>query len=84
MAFGSPLAMALSCLYGTQLGIDSTHLVMALLVTQFVAFPSAIAYDEDRKIMYQRALTGELENSIAALSWQHRDIHLMSGVPNRQ
>lgn len=23
--------------------------------------------DEDRKIMYQRALTGELENSIAAL-----------------
>ncbi len=25
-------------------GIDSTQLVLALLVTQFVAFPSAIAY----------------------------------------
>ena len=30
--------------YGTDLGIDSTQLVLALLVTQFVAFPSAIAY----------------------------------------
>ncbi len=30
--------------YGTELGIDSTQLVLALLVTQFVAFPSAIAY----------------------------------------
>lgn len=30
--------------YGTELGIDSTQLVLALLVTQFVAFPSAIIY----------------------------------------
>lgn len=30
--------------YGTDLGIDSTQLVLALLVMQFVAFPSAIAY----------------------------------------
>ena len=30
--------------YGTDLGIDSTQLVLALLVTQFVAFPSAIFY----------------------------------------
>ena len=30
--------------YGSALGIDSTQLVLALLVTQFVAFPSAIAY----------------------------------------
>ena len=30
--------------YGTDLGIDSTQLVLALLVTQVVAFPSAIAY----------------------------------------
>lgn len=30
--------------YGTDLGIDSTQMVVALLVTQFVAFPSAIAY----------------------------------------
>ena len=30
--------------YGTDLGIDSTQLVLALLVTQFVAFPSAIVY----------------------------------------
>ena len=29
---------------GTDLGIDSTQLVLALLVTQFVAFPFAIAY----------------------------------------
>jgi len=34
----------LSTSYGAQLGIDSTQLVLALLVTQFVAFPSAIAY----------------------------------------
>lgn len=36
------IAMATS--YGTALGIDSTQLVLALLITQFVAFPSAIAY----------------------------------------
>lgn len=30
--------------YGSDLGIDSTQLLLALLVTQFVAFPSAIAY----------------------------------------
>jgi UMF1 family MFS transporter len=30
--------------YGTNLGIDSMQLVLALLVTQFVAFPSAIVY----------------------------------------
>lgn len=30
--------------YGSDLGIDGTQLVLALLVTQFVAFPSAIAY----------------------------------------
>ena len=34
----------LSTSYGTDLGIDSTQLVLALLVTQFVAFPSAIVY----------------------------------------
>ena len=36
--------IAMSTSYGTDLGIDSTQLVLALLVTQFVAFPSAIAY----------------------------------------
>ena len=36
--------ISMSTSYGTQLGIDSTQLVLALLVTQFVAFPSAIAY----------------------------------------
>ena len=36
--------IAMSTSYGTSLGIDSTQLVLALLVTQFVAFPSAIAY----------------------------------------
>lgn len=30
--------------YGTQLGISGTSLIFALLVTQFVAFPSAILY----------------------------------------
>lgn len=34
----------MSTSYGTDLGIDSVQLVLALLVTQFVAFPSAIAY----------------------------------------
>ena len=36
------ISMATS--YGSALGIDSTQLVLALLVTQFVAFPSAITY----------------------------------------
>lgn len=36
--------ISMSTSYGTQLGIDSTQLVLALLVTQFVAFPCAIAY----------------------------------------
>jgi len=30
--------------YGSNLGIDSTQLLLALLATQFVAFPSAIVY----------------------------------------
>ncbi|MEG0016414.1 MAG: MFS transporter [Gordonibacter sp.] len=34
----------MSTSYGTDLGIDSTQLVLALLMTQFVAFPSALAY----------------------------------------
>ena len=36
--------ITMSTSYGTDLGIDSTQLVLALLVTQFVAFPSAIAF----------------------------------------
>ena len=36
--------ITMSTSYGTDLGIDSTQLVLVLLVTQFVAFPSAIAY----------------------------------------
>ena len=36
------ISMATS--YGTALGIDSAQLVLALLATQFVAFPSAIIY----------------------------------------
>ncbi len=36
------ISMATS--YGTSLGLDSTSLILALLVTQFVAFPSAIVY----------------------------------------
>ena len=36
--------ITMSTSYGTDLGIDSKQLVLALLVTQFVAFPSAIAY----------------------------------------
>ena len=36
--------ISMSTSYGTQLGIDSTQLVVALLVTQFVAFPCAILY----------------------------------------
>ncbi len=36
--------ITMSTSYGTDLGISSTMLVLALLVTQIVAFPSAIAY----------------------------------------
>ena len=36
--------ITMSTSYGTQLGLDSTQLVIALLVTQFVAFPCAIIY----------------------------------------
>ena len=36
--------ISMSTSNGTQLGIDSTQLVIALLVTQFVAFPCAILY----------------------------------------
>lgn len=36
--------ITMSTSYGTDLGIASTQLVLALLVTQLVAFPSAIAY----------------------------------------
>ena len=36
------ISMATS--YGAQVGIEGTQLVLALLVTQFVAFPSAILY----------------------------------------
>lgn len=36
------ISMATS--YGSALGIDSTQLILALLTTQFVAFPSAIVY----------------------------------------
>ena len=36
--------ISMSTSYGTQLGIDSTQLVIALLLTQFVAFPCAILY----------------------------------------
>ena len=41
---GVHTVIAMSTSYGTSLGIDSTQLVLALLLTQFVAFPSAIAY----------------------------------------
>ena len=36
--------ISMSTSYGAELGIDSTQLVVALLVTQFVAFPCAILY----------------------------------------
>ena len=41
---GVHTVISMSTSYGTSLGIDSTQLVLALLVTQFIAFPSAIAY----------------------------------------
>ena len=41
---GVHTVISMSTTYGTALGIDSTQLILALLVTQFVAFPSAIAY----------------------------------------
>lgn len=41
---GVHTAISMATSYGAALGIDSTQLVLALLVTQFVAFPSAIIY----------------------------------------
>ena len=41
---GVHTVISMATTYGTSLGIDSTQLILALLVTQFVAFPSAIAY----------------------------------------
>ena len=41
---GVHTVIKMSTSYGTDLGIDSTQLVLALLLTQFIAFPSAIAY----------------------------------------
>ena len=41
---GVHTVIKMSTSYGTDLGIDSTQLVLALLVTQFVAFPASIAY----------------------------------------
>ena len=41
---GVHTVIKMSTSYGTDLGIDSTQLVVALLVTQFVAFPCAILY----------------------------------------
>ncbi|WP_294159971.1 MFS transporter [uncultured Collinsella sp.] len=41
---GVHTVISMASSYGAALGIDSTQLVLALLVTQFVAFPSAIIY----------------------------------------
>ena len=41
---GGHTVISMATSYGSSLGIDSTQLVLALLVTQFVAFPSAIIY----------------------------------------
>lgn len=41
---GVHTVISMSTSYGSALGIASTQLVLALLVTQFVAFPSAIIY----------------------------------------
>ena len=41
---GVHTVISMATTYGTSLGIDSTQLILALLVTQFVAFPSAIVY----------------------------------------
>ncbi len=41
---GVHTVIKLSTSYGADLGIEATQLVLALLVTQFVAFPSAIIY----------------------------------------
>lgn len=41
---GVHTVISMATTYGSSLDIDSTQLILALLVTQFVAFPSAIAY----------------------------------------
>ena len=67
--------ISMSTSYGTQLGIDSTQLVVALLVTQFVAFPCSIIYGKlagrfGSKTMITAAvvLVGMFQGGIQALS----------------
>ncbi|MDR0459757.1 MAG: MFS transporter [Coriobacteriales bacterium] len=42
--------------FGTDLGIDSTQLVMALVVTQLVAFPAALIYGKLSRIVSARQM----------------------------
>ena len=42
--------------YGTDLGIDSTQLLLALVATQFVAFPAALCYGKLAKRFSARAI----------------------------
>lgn len=54
---GVHTVIKLSTSYGSSLGISGTQLVLALLVTQFVAFPSAIAYGKlGRKVGTKKML----------------------------
>ena len=71
--------ISMSTSYGTQLGIDSTHLVMALLVTQFVAFPSAIAYGKLAGHFGAKTMITTLWSPISALCCSPRS----SCVPQR-
>lgn len=48
--------ISMSTSYGTQLGIDSTQLVVALLVTQFVAFPCSLAYGRLARIFSAKTM----------------------------
>ena len=57
------ISMATS--YGSALGIDSTQLVLALLVTQFVAFPSAITAFE---FWVLAIMVGLFQGGVQALS----------------
>lgn len=46
----------MSTAYGTALGLDTTGLLLALLVTQFVAFPSALTFGKLSKKVHARVL----------------------------
>ena len=59
----------MSTAYGAALGLDSTGLLLALLVTQFVAFPSVLIIGR-----LSRTVAGETDHGLHHRLFRHRDV----------